>query len=423
MLSRAGFVVNRVLRSIWFRPAAYAAGAAFTVFLTPILDPFMPFEWEELISPQTNEAVLTILASSLLAVAIFSLSTMVSALQSASNSATPRARPLLVEDAAAQNAISTFIGAFLFSLLGVIGTRLDLYSPAGRVILFGLTVLLVLIVVATLIRWLQRLSRLGDVTEAIRRVEEAAQTAFDHAPVTDEVTQPPHFEHGVHLFPKAPGFVQNVALEDLRDLAEKFDIRIVVIAPPGHFADAGAPLARLSKDVDADCRDALCACFNLGSDRDFRSDPCFGLTVLAEIASKALSPGVNDPGTAIHAIRAIERVLHKWSLTLAERREQNRDVPDPDQRVFLPGIKVVHALKCGFGPIAFDGADRPEITRTLLSALKGLKAQDEALFGEDAHTLASDVLARAMASLDYEGDRDALKAAAERMGFGPMSGR
>ena len=92
MLSRAEFLVNRVLRSIWFRPAAYAAGAAFTVFLTPILDPFMPFEWEELISAQTNEAVLTILASSLLAVAIFSLSTMVSALQSASSSATPRAR-------------------------------------------------------------------------------------------------------------------------------------------------------------------------------------------------------------------------------------------------------------------------------------------------------------------------------------------
>jgi len=417
MLSRAEFVVNRVLRSIWFRPAAYAAGAAFTVFLTPILDPFMPFEWEELISAETNEAVLTILASSLLAVAIFSLSTMVSALRSASSSATPRARALLVEDAAAQNAISTFIGAFLFSLLGVIGTRLDLYSPAGRVILFGLTVLLVLIVVATLIRWLQRLSRLGDVTEAIRRVEEAAQQAFDHAPLADNAPELPDFSEGVDLYPKAPGFVQNVALEDLRSLSERLDIQIVVKAPPGHFADAGEPLARLSKDVDADCRDDLCACFNLGSDRDFHSDPCFGLIVLSEIASKALSPGVNDPGTAIHVIRAIERVLHKWSLTLAERDEQDIDAPDPDQRVFLPGIRVAHALECGFSAIAFDGADRPEITRTLLSALKGLMAQDQALFGDDAHRLGRDGLARAMAALTYEGDRDALRQAAQRMGF------
>ena len=418
MLSRAEFLVNRVLRSIWFRPAAYAAGAAFTVFLTPILDPFMPFEWEELISAQTNEAVLTILASSLLAVAIFSLSTMVSALQSASSSATPRARPLLVEDAAAQNAISTFIGAFLFSLLGVIGTRLDLYSPAGRVILFGLTVLLVVIVVATLIRWLQRLSRLGDVTEAIRRVEDAAQLAFDHAPVAERVPDLPAFEEGVDLYPKAPGFVQNVALEDLRALADKLEIKVAVKAPPGHFADAGAPLARLSEDVDADCRDALCACFNLGSDRDFHSDPCFGLTVLSEIASKALSPGVNDPGTAIHVIRAIERVLHKWSLTLEKRQQESDPEPDAETRVFLPGIRVSHALSCGFSPIAFDGADRPVITRTLLSALSGLRASDEALYGEAVQALGADVLARAKASVTYEGDRETLDQAARRMGFG-----
>lgn len=417
MLSRAEFLVNRVLRSIWFRPAAYAAGASFAVFLTPIIDPFLPFEWKELISAETNEAVLTILASSLLAVAIFSLSTMVSALRSASSSATPRARALLVEDAAAQNAISTFIGAFLFSLLGVIGTRLDLYSPAGRVILFGLTVLLVLIVVATLIRWLQRLSRLGDVTEAIRRVEDAAQTAFDRAPVADEAPDLPDYKDGVDLYPKAPGFVQNVALEDLQNLCERLDIEVAVKAPPGHFTDAGAPLARLSKDVDPDCRDALCACFNLGSDRDFHSDPCFGLTVLSEIASKALSPGVNDPGTAIHVVRAIERVLHKWSVTLAERREDKADERAPTQRVFLPGIAVTHALHCGFHPVGFDGANRPVIIRTLLSALSGLKAQDEKLYGAAADSLAEDMLARAMAAVQYEGDRQALLKAAEKIGF------
>lgn len=417
MLSRAEFLVNRVLRSIWFRPAAYAAGAAFTVFLTPILDPFLPFEWKELISAQTNEAVLTILASSLLAVAIFSLSTMVSALRSASSSATPRARALLVEDAAAQNAISTFIGAFMFSLLGVIGTRLDLYSPAGRVILFGLTVLLVLIVVATLIRWLQRLSRLGDVTEAIRRVEAAAQAAFDHAPLSTDVAEPPEFEEGVDLYSNAPGFVQNVALEDLRDLCERLEIQIVVKAPPGQFADASAPLARLSTSLDSETLETVRDCFNLGSDRDFHSDPCFGLIVLSEIASKALSPGVNDPGTAIHVIRAIERVLHKWSDTLAERRESQTDAHDPDQRVFLPGIKVTQALTCGFRPIAFDGADRPEILRTLLSALKGLKAQDEALFGECAIAMGESVVARGEASLAFEEDRETLVQAAARMGF------
>lgn len=417
MLSRAEFLVNRVLRSIWLRPAAYAAGAALVVLITPLIDPFLPFEWKELVSAETNEAVLTILASSLLAVAIFSLSTMVAALRSAATSATPRARALLVEDAAAQNAISTFIGAFLFSLLGLIGSLLGLYSGSGRVVLFGLTVLLVLIVVATLIRWLERLSRLGDVTEAIRRVEEATQTAFDAAPVAHQVNDPPTLVDGVDVYPEAPGFVQNVALEDLKALCARLDLQVVVKAPPGAFADAGAPLARMSERVDPASMQELRACFNMGSDRDFRSDPCFGLIVLSEIASKALSPGVNDPGTAIHTIRAIQRVLHKWSVALAQSTETEDDSPEETQRVFLPGVSVRHALECGFDPVSFDGANRPVITRTLLSALSGLKAQDEALFGAQADALAKIMLARAGSAIPYEDDKQALIAAAERLGF------
>ena len=84
----------------------------------------------------------------------------------------------------------------------------------------------------------------------------------------------------------------------------------------------------------------------------------------------------------------------------------------------MPGIRVSHALSCGFSPIAFDGADRPVITRTLLSALSGLRASDEALYGEAVQALGADVLARAKASVTYEGDREILDQAARRMGFG-----
>ena len=115
---------------------------------------------------------------------------------------------------------------------------------------------------------------------------------------------------------------------------------------------------------------------------------------------------------------AIERVLHKWSLTLEKRQQESDPEPDAETRVFLPGIRVSHALSCGFSPIAFDGADRPVITRTLLSALSGLRASDEALYGEAVQALGADVLARAKASVTYEGDREILDQAARRMGFG-----
>jgi uncharacterized membrane protein len=104
------------------------------------------------------DRLLGVLASTMPAVAIFSLGALVSALDAASSSATPRTRPLLTQDGTAQNAISTFIGAFLFSVLGLAGLSLGMFGPGGRAFLFGLGLVLVAIVVATLVGSIRRLS-------------------------------------------------------------------------------------------------------------------------------------------------------------------------------------------------------------------------------------------------------------------------
>ena len=115
------FLLKRMIRSIWFRPALYALASVLTIGLTPIVAVFIPENWTGWINDGAVEQTLEILASSLLAVAIFALATMFQAFQAAAQAATPRARPLMTEDRTAQTAVSTFIGAFLFSLLALIG--------------------------------------------------------------------------------------------------------------------------------------------------------------------------------------------------------------------------------------------------------------------------------------------------------------
>lgn len=56
-----------------------------------------------------------------------------------------------------------------------------------------------------------------------------------------------------------------------------------------------------------------CARPSLGRPRTFEADPRFGLVVLSDIVSKALSPGIKDPDTAIDVIAAAVRLLCKWS--------------------------------------------------------------------------------------------------------------
>ena len=63
---------------------------------------------------------------------------------------------------------------------------------------------------------------------------------------------------------------------------------------------------------DKEAQDAFCSAFAIGDSRSYDQDPRFGLIVLGEIAAKALSPGVNDPGTAIQVIGAGVRLLDVW---------------------------------------------------------------------------------------------------------------
>jgi hypothetical protein len=87
-----------------------------------------------------------LLASSLLAVTVFSLSTMVAAYSAATNNVTPRGTKLLMEDNTSQNVLGTFIGAFLFSLVGIVALSTGLYGTQGRAILLVVTIGLIALI-------------------------------------------------------------------------------------------------------------------------------------------------------------------------------------------------------------------------------------------------------------------------------------
>lgn len=114
--------------------------------------------------------ILNILASSMLAVTTFSLSIMVAAYGSATTNVTPRATRLVVEDVTTQNVLATFIGSFLFSLVGIVALNMGAYGERGRVILFIVTLVVIALIIFTLLRWIQHLTSLGRVGKRRRKL-------------------------------------------------------------------------------------------------------------------------------------------------------------------------------------------------------------------------------------------------------------
>jgi uncharacterized membrane protein len=158
MTSKWHWLLQQMTRKLWFRTSLFAILAVLTALAAVVLKAFIPPSVAGLIGTDAVDKILGILASSMLAVTTFSLNIMVTAYNAASSSVTPRATRLLVEDSTTQNVLATFIGSFLYSLVGIIALSMGAYGREGRAVLFFVTLLVIVLIIITLLRWIQHLA-------------------------------------------------------------------------------------------------------------------------------------------------------------------------------------------------------------------------------------------------------------------------
>ena len=385
-MSYLRFKLRQLLQRMWFLPAAFSVVAVLTVIIAYVLARYAPDELPFVLPTNAVLTVLEILASSLLTVAVFALSTVVSAFAGASSATTPRAVPLIAGDLRAQTSISVFIGAFLYSVVGIIGLSAGLYSDAGRLFLFVVTLGVLLLVVTSLIRWIGHISVIGRVSHTIGVVEAETRRALNgmsEHPLLDcrlLESEP----SGEPVSAKKPGYVQHCDADGLQKLAEKNDLTVTVLARPGTYATPVRPLMMIEGVIDEDLRASLLDCFVLGDQRAYDNDPRFGFIVLGEIAGKAMSASINDPGTAIVVIDTVTRLLLEWD---DETRSGGND------RVLVAPLVPRDVLVDFYRPLARDGAHIIEVVSRMLKSLETVSAC-KPTFAEAAREMARDTLAR-----------------------------
>lgn len=420
MVERWKWFLIRISKRPWFRASLYSILGMAAALLALVVAPYIPDDLPAKIGSDAVDNILGVLASSMLAVTTFSLSIMVAAYGSATNNVTPRAISLLVEDPTTQNTLSTFIGSFIFSLVGIIALSTGLYGEKGRVILFAATVIVVLLVVYALLRWIDQLSGLGRVAETTARVEKAATEAlcqrmnhpflgglpFDVDPVALPGSRA--------LYPDKVGFVQHIDMPALGDLAKSEGSSVYICVLPGVFVDPSQPIAWFV-GIDEKHEGGLREAFVIGAQRTFERDPRFGITVMAEIASRALSPGINDQGTAVDVIGRGVRVLSHLSRPVPAEKPLYK-------RVFAPGLSVTDMLDDFCTPIARDGAAIIEVGIRLQQGLASLARLGDATVRIAANRHAELALKRAEAALVFPEDIQRLRQAAIAAGMISLPG-
>lgn len=409
-MARWLWIMARLRRQLWVRASLYGVLSIITALMAIVLDPLIPADAARGLGAEAVGSILSIVASSMLAVTTFSLGIMVSAAATVASGATPRAASLLTEDAVAQTALSTFLGSFLFSLVGLVGLNAGVYGAGGQLVLFVSTLFMLGLVVVNVLRWISQLTLLGRVGEVIDRVEEVAIRAMsDYAADPAMGCQPLSPEDcerapdgAAAVFCPVVGHVQHVDIAALSAIAEASGASIRVAARPGAFCVPDRPLAFVSgAEGDADIAERVARCFTVSDSRTFDQDPRFGLVVLSEIASKALSPGINDPGTAIDVVGTLVRVLLPAVGV--------RVAPVTRPRLSMPTIAPADLFDDAFGPIARDGASLVEVAIRLQKVLDTLAAVEDRCFADAARRMGEESLERALAALPFKGDRRRLR--------------
>ena len=401
---------------LWIKPTFASLGsvavAAIAIWFGQLYRGPVPIE----LSADALKSLLTILASSMLAVETFSVSAVVTAVSSVSNSTTPRASRLILGDRTTQTVLASFIAAFIYSMIAILALEAFSFDKVGRFIIFIGLVVIVGWVLAAFVRWIDHVTKLGRVETGVEKIVTAAFAGVTPANVG---------AWGARIYdgstPAAAaivaadrvGYVTHLHTKGLQDLAEDLDVDIYLTVRPGDFVDTRTPVAYLSPASER-VRESLAdvqANIAVAANRSQSNDVRFGIVMLAETADRALSPGINDPGTAIAIIGRELEVLTRWAEVSAS--EDATDVVH--DRVFVPPLKAGDLVRDGFTPIARDGAGAVEVGIRLQKTLAALVRLDNTALTEAAVEMSAIALELAERSLVAEQHKERVREAASEV--------
>ncbi|WP_292754225.1 DUF2254 domain-containing protein, partial [Methylophaga sp. UBA4502] len=276
---------------------------------------------------------------------------------------------------------------------------------------FSVTIGVIILIVVTILRWIEHLSQLGRLGETSGRVEKSAletiRQRVEHPTLggrrlenKDKIP-----EDTTTIFCDIIGYVRHIDVGALQQCAKYHDAEIGVMVLPGEFVHPAKPKAWFKGKYSEEAKSAIVASITLGDERSFSQDPRFGLMVLAEIASRALSPAVNDHGTAIDILNRSIRILIHWKDYKIDEIEDKLLYPN----VWIPELNLGDLFDDIFLPIGRDGAGMIEVQLRLQIVLAALADNSPAVFGSEVSRHLKLIQQRAEHALVLDGEKQLLQ--------------
>ena len=302
-------IIYRLKDKIAFFPSIIAIGGCVFAYLMFFLEEkgiskYLLDIIPELVinNTETARSILTTFIAGLISIMVFSFSMVMILLNQASSNFSPRLLPGLISNRKHQIILGIYIATILYCIFILVSIE----PNEGQQELPGFSVLMAIFLMvnclAAFIYFIHSISEGIQINNIMDKIFLDSKKKLEHLINNDKEIQFPNTENWISYKSNKAGYLESISFNAIAEIAKKNDCKIEILAIKGLFINTESPLFKTEKELDEAIISTLHRHFDFDKNELIEENYVLAFKQITEIAIKAMSPALNDPGTALNAI-------------------------------------------------------------------------------------------------------------------------
>ncbi len=325
---------------------------------------------------QDGDTALTIFSvciGGLISMMVFSFSMVMLLLSQASSNFSPRILPGLVSDKKNQIILGTYLATILYLIFTLFSIEPDAktYMLPGLSIMIGIA--LTILCLAAFIYFIHNMSQSIQISNILDAIYDKSRERLLDTIETEsnkkKVVKFPDTKNWKRYSIDKSGYFQNISYRNIHEICEANDLKIHILKPKGSFVLKHESFIAAEKEIDENTLQNIYSNINFSRGEIVEDNYVLAFKQLTEIAIKAMSPGINDPGTAINAI---DYLTELFGLRM-HKLDTGTIIIDEVQHIKIEVVSFKNLLKYVMATLRTYASHDPIIVEKLLGMLSYLK--------------------------------------------------
>lgn len=309
------------------------------------------FPYLVLSDADTSRTLLSTFIGGLLSLVVFSFSMVMLLLSQASANYSPRLLPGLISEKKHQIVLGTYLGTIIYDIFVLINIspNADAYQLPGFAILLGISA--GIFCMGMFVYFIHSISQEIQIGNILINIFNTTRTRLLHQDAIEENhghRDFPELENGYIIKSTHSGYFQGVNEKTLIQLSEEHDMIIRILPIKGMFVLNAVPAVCIDREVKDEIKGLILSCLRFDQNERVEDNYVLGFKQITEIAVKAMSPGINDPGTAVSALDYLSEL---FAIRMTLNDEEYLTDTKGKLRISLNIIKFEHLIYNVLAPI------------------------------------------------------------------------